>query len=259
MGFLFGGKPKAPKPLDPVKVGAEQANQNQTNIEQQSAYNRPTVQGRFGQTGSWQQTGTDANGNPTFKFTESLGPQGQGFATGFANLGNQYINFAKNPGSTSSTDAFNQADQFWQQREGPRQEQARAALDNKLRNQGFDISSEGYKNAMADLDRNQSDARAGFLNSAQNQFFNQGIESRQQRMRELDPGIQYAGQTVGAALPQTSQLQIPNVDLASLYGLSKNQEMQNYNTAMQSYNGMLGGLASLGGTLGSAAIKAYFK
>src|SRR5690242_15474605 len=114
-------KPKTPKPLDVPAVSAEQTKQNQTNLGQQTAYNRIGQTDAFGNTINYYQNGTDANGNPIFSQVRGLGDQGQEFAGGLADLGRRYFEQAMNPDGGASGAAFKQADQFWNQVEGPRQ------------------------------------------------------------------------------------------------------------------------------------------
>lgn len=257
----MGSKPKAPKPIDVKQVAGEQSQQNTQNAQQNAAYNRPNQTNQFGSTSQWRQTGTDANGNPTFEHSQQLGAEGQQFASGFSGLGQQYINqagnFVGNRPDMSSTAAFDQADQFWRQREEPRLQQQQDALDNQLANKGFAAGSEGYTRAKDDLARQQGDQRAGFLSSAQSQFFNQGLADRNQEASELsllNPGVNYGNQAINSGFSNVPGVNVSNVDMTNLYAQRQNQLNQNYQSDLASYNGMLGGIAGLGGTVLGAAV-----
>ena len=50
---------------------------NTQNVQTQAAYNRPNQTNAFGNSVNWVQTGTDANGDPTFSQNQSLGALGQ--------------------------------------------------------------------------------------------------------------------------------------------------------------------------------------
>jgi hypothetical protein len=241
--------PKAPKPIDPNVVGPIQEASIDRSVAtgpySQDKINRPTTRNQYGTSVNWT-TGPDGRAVQT----TTLGGQGQQFAGLLSGLGKQYFNEVNNrPDDLTSQGAFDQADQFWQQREEPRLERQRAALDNRLKNQGFDQSAEGYKSAMDDLSRQQGDQRAGFLNSAQSQFFNQGQQARLAELNELAPGMQYAGQTISAGQTPFSNLSIPTVDYAQLYGMKQDQLNKNYAQEMAQYNAGLGGLFSTVGNV----------
>jgi hypothetical protein len=243
------------------KVAGEQSAQNTANLQTQQAYNRPDQTNQFGSQSQWRQTGTDASGNPTFEQSTSLGQEGQQFASGFSGLGQQYIDqagqFVGNRPDMSSSAAFDQADQFWRQREEPRLQQQQDALDNQLANKGFAAGSEGYTRAKDDLARQQGDQRAGFLNSAQNQFFNQGLADRNQQAGEfglLNPGVNYGNQAINSGFSSVPGVNVQNVDLTQLYNQNQQQQQQNYQNELASYNGMLGGVAGLGGTILGGAL-----
>jgi len=251
----MGSKPKAPAPINVQQVAGEQKAQNTANLGQQQAYNRPDQQNQFGSTLQWRQTGTDANGNPTFEQTQNLGGAGQQFASGFSGLGQQYIDAASNrPDNLSSTGAFDQANSLWHSINDPNIQRQSDQLDTKLKNQGFTADSEGYKNAMRDLGDQQARDANQFQLSAQNQIFGQGLQNRQEQLSELNPGVNYGNQAITGGFQGTNNLGVPNVDLTQLYNQNQQQQQQNYQNQLQSYNGMLGGIAGLGGTVLGGAL-----
>jgi len=251
----MGSKPKAPAPINVQQVAGEQKTQNTANLGQQQAYNRPDQQNQFGSTLQWRQTGTDANGNPTFEQTQSLGGTGQQFASGFSGLGQKYIDAANaRPEDLNSTGAFDRAQQLWESTNAPILQRQQDALDTKLKNQGFTADSEGYKNAMGDLAKQQGDTRNSAELSWQNSIFNQGLQNRAEQLGELNPGVNYGNQAITGGFQGTNNLGVPNVDLTSLYNAQQQQAQQNYQNQLQSYNGMLGGIAGLGGTIIGSAL-----
>lgn len=255
MSFFFS-KPKAPAPLN-VEAVTEQANkQNTANAFQQAAFNRPNQTNQYGSTLSYKQTGTDAQGNPIFSQQQKLGAEGQKFAGGFSELGQQYIDaageFQGNRPDMSSSAAFDKADQFWQQTEEPRLAAQREAERTRLVNMGHDPRNEAFKGGMDEVARQQGDQRARFLNTAQNQFFGQGLADRNQQMSELgvlQPGVQYGGQSITGGFANVPNVNVANVDVAGLSQQNQNDQWKKYQSDMQGYNGMLGGLASIGGTI----------
>jgi hypothetical protein len=236
------------KPKMPTAPSAQQLSQaNTQSAFQQASFNRPNQSDQFGNTLNWNQTGTDAQGNPIFSANQSLGQTGQQYATGLAGLGQQYFDKVNQGADLSSTDAFNQAQGFWSANAEPRFEQQRAASENRLRNQGLDPTSEAYKSAMNDQALQQNEARNQFMTSAQGQFFNQGLQGRQQELNELQPGLNFGNMALN---PQYAQ--VPGVGLennASLINQSYGNQLNAYNEQQRQRNAMLGGLAGLGGTL----------
>lgn len=256
MGSLF----KAPKQPDPINVGAvtQQANaQNTANAQQNAAFNRLNQTDQFGNTLTYSQTGTDANGNPIFSASQGLGQQGQQFAGGFGAIGQRYIDQA-GQGLPSSQGAFDQAYDYATANLEPRMERQRAAMENRLRNQGLDPTSEAYKSASNDLALQQNEARNNLVTGLQGQIFNQGLQSRQQGMSELAPGVQFGMGTMSPNLVNAPQVGVQNVDVAGLNQANQQQQQQIYQQQMAQRNAMLGGLASIGGAIARPIVGHYF-
>jgi hypothetical protein len=235
------------KPKAPTAPSAQQLQQaNTQSAFQQAAFNRPNQSDQFGNTLNWQQTGTDAQGNPVFNANQQLGQTGQQYATGLTGLGQKYFDTVNQGADLSSTDAFNQAQGFWSANAEPRFEQQRAASENRLRNQGLDPTSEAYKSAMNDQALQQNEARNQFMTSAQGQFFDQGQRDRTRQLNELAPGMDF-----GNSVLNPSYINAPNVNVGNTADLMQqgyNNQYQQYQDQMGQYNSMLGGLAGLGGT-----------
>jgi len=132
---------------------------------------------------------------------------------------------------------------------------SRAAMENRLRNQGLDPTSEAYKSAVNDLALQQNEARNSLVSGLQGQMFNQGLQADQQNINRLSaltqPGIQMSNQVlnpgVGPVQPVSTGM-TPNMS----------QNMMNaYNAEMQGYSGMMGGLGGLAG-LGLKAFSGGF-
>jgi len=237
-----------------MSVGAvtAQANQqNRQNADQNAAYNRLNQRDQFGNTLNYSQTGTDANGNPIFQASQGLGQTGQQFAGGFGQLGQDYFSRAGQD-MPSSQGAFDQAYNYATANLEPRFQRATDAMENRLRNQGLDPTSEAYKSQMNDLGLQQNEARNNLVTGLQGQMFNQGMQSRQQGMNELQPGLQFGMGTLQPNLVNTPQVGVQNVDVAGLNQAAYNQQMQQYQQQMQQRNAMIGGLASIGGTAAGA-------
>ena len=249
MGSLFGDTPKAPKPLQPKKVAAQQLETNLKSGEQQAAFNRVNQTDQFGNTLNYAQTGKDANGNPIYSATQTGSAQEMGrrndlwnsgyggYNQGLARLGamglsddisapqstldmrsggqmsgniyapsisatmgsdartmydpegllkqgaNQVSSLSGQP-LPDSSGAFDQAYSYATANLEPRFQRSTDALENKLRNQGLDPTSEAYKSAMNDSALQQNEARNNLVTNLQGQMFNQGLQQRQQGISE---------------------------------------------------------------------------
>lgn len=247
MGSMF----RSPRQPDPINVGqvTQQANQQNTaNAYQNAAFNRVNQTDQYGNTLNYSQTGTDAQGNPIFSAQQGMGETARQFAGGFGGLGQQYFDRA-GQGMPSSQGAFDQAYDYASANLEPRMERQRAAMENRLRNQGLDPTSEAYRSSSNDLALQQNEARNNLVTGLQGQMFNQGLQSRQQQMGELQPGLQYGMGAMNPNLVNAPQVGVQNVDVAGLAQANNANQWQGYNAQMQQRNAMLGGLGGIAGTV----------
>lgn len=275
MGSLFGGssskpvQPAAPPKMDVAAVGAKQQAEGTRSAYEQAAFNRVNQTDALGNTLQYSQTGTDAQGNPIFSASQQLGQYGQAAAGGLAGLGGQYFAKAGDTSGLGSSDALDRAYGFATANLEPRFQRQTDALENKLRNQGLDPTSEAYRASMNDNALQQNEARNNLVTSLQGQMFNQGLQQRQQGMNELQPGVAFASGSLNPNYVNPSGVNVGPVDYAGLETTAANQANQIYGQQMSQYNAdlarqtaernaMLGGLAGLGGTLGGAYLNGIF-
>lgn len=231
--------------------------QNTSNAFQQAAFNRPNQSDQFGNTLQYSQTGTDAQGNPIFGVSQGMGALGQQYAGGLAGLGQQYFqganNFLNNPADLSSGGAFDRAYSYATANLEPRFEKAQAAMENRLANQGLNRSSEAWKSAMNDLALQQNEARNSLVSGLQGQMFQQALQGREQGLGELmrltAPGMQFGNAAMGGNYVTPAGVNVQNTDVAGLLRDQYNSQMARYQADQQNRMGMLGGLASLGGSI----------
>jgi len=300
--------------MDVGKIAGEQRAQNTNSAYQQAAFNRINQTGPFGSI-SYRQSGTDAQGNPIFEQATQLDQgeldyrdqiKGTAFNAyqgglgalqqtqdrvnrvetdpyGLTQAGAGRLHGFAQPANLNSGAAFDRAYQTASANIEPRMERARAAMENRLRNQGLDPTSEAYRSQMNDLGLQQNEARNDLTTRLQGQMFGQDLAGRQQGYSEAaglfgtgqNAAQQLFGQDLsgsGFGLQRASQLasqgrsgmvdpilqtgaspyasvNVGNVDLTNLYGQQYQQQMNNYNAEMQQRNAMLGGLGAIGGTL----------
>lgn len=235
---------------------------NTQNVQTQAAYNRPDQTNAFGNSVNWVQTGTDANGAPTFSQNQSLGASGQQYASGLSNLGQKYFNTA-GQGIGDSNAAFDRAYGYASANLEPRFQRSTDAMENKLRNQGLDPTSEAFKSRMNDLALQQNEARNNLTTNIQGQMFNQALEGRQQTLNELQPGVQFGNLAMGTGQASFSPISVGSVDYGQMQNAAYNQQNEQVKAQNAERQAMIGGLASLGGAIiggpmGAMAGKAMF-
>lgn len=248
MGSLFS-TPKPPKAPDPAKVASQQLATNVQSGQQQAAFNRLDQTDAFGNKLNYTQTGKDAQGNPIYSAGQQLGGMGQQYAQGLSGLGNQYFGQAGDVSGLGSNEAFDKAYGYATANMTPRFERNTAALENKLRNQGLDPTSEAYKSAMNDNALQQNESLNSIMTGLQGNMFNQGLQQRQQGMAELQPGIQFSNNVLNPSYAQVPGVNVINPDMAALAGQQYQGQQNAYNAQMQNRAGMFGGLASIGSGL----------
>lgn len=246
----MGSKSKPPPAPDPAKVAAAQGAENRKTTQLNAAYNRPNQIGPYGESVSWSQNGTDANGNPIFTQRTELGQLGQEAGGGLAALGRQYFDRAGNLGDLTSDSAFQQALQFGEANLVPRFDRQRLALEQQLRNQGLDPTSAAWQSRMNDNALQQNEALNDLALKAQGQMFGQGMQSRALGMSELQPGVSFMGQRAGNPqfTPFAGVSSAP-VDVAGITQQGYQNQLAQYNANQAQNNAMWGGLAGIGGTI----------
>lgn len=248
MSSLFKS-PKKPEPLNVGAVTQQASQQNTGNAFQNAAFNRLNQTDAFGNQLNYQQNGVDERGNPIFSASQQLGGLGQQYAQGLSGLGQQYFDQAGARPDLGSSAAFDQAYQTATANLEPRFQRTTDAMQNKLRNQGLDPTSEAYRSQMNDVALQQNEARNNLVTGLQNQMFQQGLQNRQQQMGELQPGLQFGQQVTQPGYVNAPQVGVQNVDVAGLSQGAKADEWKGYQADVSRQNAMLGGLAGIGGAL----------
>lgn len=248
MGSLFKS-PKAPAPTDVAGVTKQANTQNLSNAFTNASFNRVNQRDQFGNTLDWSQDGTDSAGNPIFRATQGLGETGQMYAGGFADLGRQYFDAAGSRPDMGSGAAFDRAYGYASANLEPRMQRQADGLENKLRNQGLDPTSEAYKSGMNDLALQHNEARNNLVTNLQGQMFTQGLQDRQQQMSELQPGLQFGQTAMSPNYVQTPHVGVQNVDVAGLNAQNQADQWKKYDGQVAQRNAMMGGLAAIGGTI----------
>jgi hypothetical protein len=245
MGSLFSG----PETTSAKKIGKIQNKQNTQNAYQNAAFNRVNQQDQYGNQLSYQQTGKDANGNPIFNASQSLGQTGQQFAGGLGAIGQQYFqgaqNLLNNPADYTNAGVEARINELGARRLDPRFQREGDALHTQLVNRGLDPTSEAYKAQMEQFGQTKNDAYNQLALQGRGQAFDEALRGRSAQIEELQgltaPGLRYGMNAISPNLINAPGVNVGNVDMAGLYG---QQNAQN----VAQHNAMLGGLASVAGT-----------
>jgi hypothetical protein len=216
-------------------VQAAQANA-QGNIAgalQATAANRINQQTPYGSL-SYQQTGTDAQGNPIWSANQQLSPELQQLTqSSLAGLQASQANpmYGINPGDTYSNAIM--------QRLAPQQSQAREALDAQLANQGIMPGSEAYNRAKTLLGQTQNDAlTSAIVGGMQTGLQAQGLQNTTAaNIRNLA--------TPGYVTPY-NQAAVAGPDYLSAYTSQNATDIARANAEAAQRSSLLGGLAGLG-------------
>ena len=216
-------------------VQAAQANA-QGNIAgalQATAANRINQQTPYGSL-QYQQTGTDAQGNPIWSANQQLSPELQQLTqSSLAGLQASQANpmYGINPGDTYSNAIM--------QRLAPQQSQAREALDAQLANQGIMPGSEAYNRAKTLLGQTQNDAlTSAIVGGMQTGLQAQGLQNTTAaNIRNLA--------TPGYVTPY-NQAAVAGPDYLSAYTSQNATDIARANAEAAQRSSLLGGLAGLG-------------
>jgi len=256
MGSMFKS-PKAPPPINVAAVAGQQNEQNLNNAHLNASFNRINQTDPFGNFLRYSQTGTDERGNPIFSMEQGFGEGGQQFAQGLMGLGGQYLDRAGqmlgNPADFSNQATEQRLFDLGRRRLDPMFNERQAQLDNQLRNQGLDPTSEAYKSQMGQFDQGRNDAYNQLLLSGRGQAFGEALQGRNQQlgeMMQLPNGVnQLANMFLTPRFGNAPNVNVGNVDIAGLNMANQQQQMQQYQQQMQQRNAMFGGLAGLGGAI----------
>ncbi|MFN8992800.1 MAG: hypothetical protein ACK5X3_03905, partial [Pseudomonadota bacterium] len=137
----------------------------------------------------------------------------------------------------------------------PQLDRDRAAMENRLANQGIMLGSEAYRNAMNQYEQQVADQRLAVVGAA-GQEENRMAALRQQRLQEQlalrgqpinEATALLTGQMVGSpSFVNTPQTNVAPTDYLGAVGMQQAALQNQYNQRMQNYQTQLSGLYGLG-------------
>lgn len=225
---------------------------------------------------TYQQTGKSEAGNPLWSAYQTLAPAQQQLldqqnqtSLGLSSLAGQGLGYVKDALGNKITAASLPANMVNAGQTGqdalmarfqPQIDQSRAALENKLANQGITLGSEAYNNAMQTQNQSENDLRMqAALNginvgqNAQNQQLALQTALQNQPLNMLN-AVRTGSQVTNPTFTNVPQQQFtPGPDLLGAATAQNGYNMGLYNSKVAGNNSTMNGLFGLG----AAAIGAY--
>lgn len=272
MGSKGGDAPKSP---DPAKTAAAQtstnigtaiANSNMGNV------NQVTPDGNL----TYSQSGTyaykDPNDGKTYDIpqytaTQTLSPQQQaikdqttGAQLNLGALANDQSSFLKDymakPIDLNNDATESRLMELGRKRLDPVLAQRQQGLEQSLADRGVKMGSSAYDRAMELNTQGSNDAYNQLLLSGRGQATQEALTERNQPINEIT-ALLSGSQVSQPNFVNAGQPSIPTTDIAGLTQQQFQNQLGIYNAENGSNNAMMGGLFSMGGSLGSSAIRAW--
>ena len=266
--MLFGS-PATPATPDYTAAAKATAQGNLDAARAAAAANRVNQITPYGNL-SYQQTGTDSYGNPTWTATQSLAPAQQRLldlqnqaSIGMGELSNQGLGYVQNmmanPFDTSklAQTGINPGETYSDaimRRLQPNMEMQQKSFDAQMANQGIMPGSEAYQNAQRMFAQKQNDqltsAIVGGMQTglqANQQGFNQLAYQRNEPINTLNAVRTGAQVTNPSYVNAPQQATTAGADYLGAAGMTGNAAIANANAQNANRNAMMQGLFSLGG------------
>lgn len=251
MSGASGGSGKPQPPGTPDLTGAAIAQQQSGMVNQNTPYGSQT----FTQTGTPGTPGSvTSNINLSPQQQAILGQQQQASLQSGQQANQQLSQFGSQgpfQGGQNAEDIYNKAYGAMTSRLDPQWQMAQQQQDTQLRNQGLTPGSEAYNNAMRVFNQSKNDAyQQATLGAIQTMPQTFGLA---QQAYEMPLNIAQALQ----GGEQLNNPQFQQFGQAPMLGAAQSQMGYNadiYNQKMAQQNALTGGLFSLGGSLGAAAL-----
>lgn len=264
--------PKPPAPPDPKTTAAAQTATNVSTAVANAALgnvNQITPDGSLTYSKTGLEKITDPNTGatydvPIYTATQTYSPEQQaiyeqgkraelGLATTAADQAEFLQDYLGEPIKIDNEETESRLFDLGRQRLDPVLSERQTALETQLSNQGVKRGSEAFDRAMRDNAQFSNDAYNQLLLSGRSQAVQEQLAERSAPINEIT-ALLSGSQVSQPQFVNTSMPQIPTVDYAGLVNQNYAQQMANYQQQAAGRNSLVGGLFSLGGTLGRAAI-----
>lgn len=257
--------PKPPAPPDPNATAAAQTSSNIATAETNAALNRVNEYTPYGNL--TYNIPDPTNAPYSWTATQTLSPAEQQKLdltnqadilygnTALKQLGTAASTLAT-PINTNYNDVRNQTIQAQMALIQPQLDQQRQALSDQLQAQGVTQGSQAWYNAMQNANNQQSSMYNNILANAGNtvgQAIQQQIALRQEPLNET-AALMSGQQIQGPSFTNVPTSNVQPTDVLAAYNQSLQQADFNYQQQMANQSSALGGIGSLVGTIGGAAL-----
>jgi hypothetical protein len=197
---------------------------------------------------------------PTYTATQTLSPeqqkildQTQGAQLNLGTLANQQsakmVDYLNQPVDLSSGNIDKYVNDHWQNGFNNQWDRSQASLDQKLADQGIQLGSQAYSNAMRDFSTNKQAASDQYLGDMYNNAQQAILTQRNQPINEISALLSGSQVTQPTYASHTPTSTIPTTDYAGIVNQGYQNQMAGYNAQLQQSNAAMGGLFGLGSSL----------
>jgi len=243
----------APKPPDPAKTAAAQAQSNkETAIAQYglNATNQITPQGNL----SYTQIGKWEDGTPRYQATQTYSPEQQKLYQQQTTLGGKLNDLAigqtdrlsgvlSQPVNLNNEATESRLMELGRKRLDPLNAQRRSSTEADLINRGIRPGTEAYNRAMTSVGQQENDAYNELLLKGRAQSVQEALAERNQPINEIS-ALMGGGQVTTPQFVNTPQPGVNGTDVAGITNNAYQQKMQGYQSNM---SGLLGLGTAMGG------------
>lgn len=243
----------APKPPDPAKTAAAQAQSNkETAIAQYglNATNQITPQGNL----SYTQIGKWEDGTPRYQATQTFSPEQQRLYEQQTQLGGKLNDLAigqtdrlsgvmSQPINLNNEATESRLMELGRKRLDPLNAQRRSSTEADLINRGIRPGTEAYNRAMTAVGQQENDAYNELLLKGRAQSVQEALAERNQPINEIS-ALMGGGQVTTPQFVNTPQPGVNGTDVAGITNNAYQQKMQGYQSNM---SGLLGLGTAMGG------------
>lgn len=260
----MGSSPSPPPPPDPVATATAQAKMNKETAVAQAGLNSTnqiTPDGSL----TYSENGTWSDGTPRFTATTALSPASQGIydtnkvtQQNIASIGRDQSarigDLLGRPLQLGNEATESRLMDLGMRRLTPQFSRDEEALRTRLANSGIRAGSAAFDAEMGNFGQTKNDAITQLLLSGRGQANQELMTERNAPINEISALIS-GSQVSQPNFVSTPQTQVAGTDYAGMVRDNYSAQMKQYEMQNKSNSAAMGGLFSLGGTLGSAAMQ----
>lgn len=263
----MGSSPQAPTPPDPVATAQAQTQMNKETATTQYGLNATDQSTPYGKL-SYTQGTPWADGTPHYTATQTLSPEQQNLynltsqtQSNLGNIGVEQSNKVRDILNTPwdlNASISNQQSDMQQKMLDPVWQQRQNAQATSLANQGINVGSEAYTNAMRDFGMQRDNAYNSAMIADRSQAATEATAQRNQPLNEIS-ALMSGSQVQQPSFTNTPQPNVANTDYAGIVNSNYQGQMSAYNAQMQQQNAIYGAIGGAAGSIGGMAMGGWAK